>query len=414
MVSGRPRIAEGVWERFDGFLNSGRSFTASARAVGVSRHAAYELWKRIGGVRMLHGPGGGLPVLPPTVPIPAPEPEAAAPPGGTGSGRVSFYERCLIQAFLEEGRTQRWIAQRLGRSPQVLCREIGRNRRADGAYDAVTAEFLAAERRRRPRPGKLASCPRLAATVEEHLDQGWSPQLISQVLRQDNPDDRTMQVSHETVYQALYVQSRGVLRQDLHQRLSLKRRDRVSRGRGTDRNRPYGEALTISQRPPTVQDRAVPGHWEGDLIIGGDGASAIGTLVERSTRFVILLHLPGGRHTADVVADAMIEAMGQLPAHLRRSITWDRGSEMADYTRIMLELQAPVYFADPHSPWQRGSNENTNRLLRFWFEKGSNLSAHTPEDLRRVQDLLNKRPRPTLGLRTPAQALTELLLPDAA
>ncbi|GEL96411.1 hypothetical protein CCO02nite_30690 [Cellulomonas composti] len=166
--------------------------------------------------------------------------------------------------------------------------------------------------------------------------------------------------------------------------------------------------MQIGQRPPQVADRAVPGHWEGDLIVGAGTRSAIGTLVERSTRFVILLHLPGPR-TAEAVADAMIAQMSDLPAHLRRSITWDRGSEMAAYDRIQLDLQAPVYFADPYSPWQRGSNENTNRLLRFWFTKGSDLSTWTNDDIRRVQDTLNARPRPTLDLRTPAQALNDYL-----
>lgn len=402
----RCEASKAVWDAFDAALRDGASFTAAARAAGVSKDRARYRWIKIGGMRMQLGPRGGLPG-----PDPVPEP---VKPFEKVHGRLTYFERCVIQVRLHEERLQKDIAAELQRDPAVVCREIQRNRRDDGVYDARHADAEAARRRRRPRACKLEGSPGLARVVEDRLDEGWSPGLISQVLKADNPDDRSMQVSHETVYKALYVQGRGALRQDLYQCLSLKRARRVPQGRPARSRGPYTGALRISQRPPTVQDRAVPGHWEGDLIIGGDGRSAIGTLVERTTRFAILLHLPGGRHTADVVAEAMITAMADLPAHLRRSITWDRGTEMADYTRIMLELQAPVYFADPHSPWQRGSNENTNRLLRFWFEKGSDLSGHTPDDLKRVQDLLNKRPRPTLGLRTPAQALTDLLLPTAA
>lgn len=216
-----------------------------------------------------------------------------------------------------------------------------------------------------------------------------------------------MQVSHETIYQALYVQTRGSLRKDLAENLSLKRKQRIPHTADRLKSSPYKEAFKISERPAEVQDRAVPGHWEGDLIIGSDG-TAIGTLVERSTRFTILLHLPGD-HTAETVAAAMIREMANLPEHLRRSITWDRGTELAGYAKIQTALETTLYFCDPHSPWQRGTNENTNRLLRFWFEKGSDLSAHTPEDLNRIAAKLNRRPRPTLNLDTPANRLNQLL-----
>jgi transposase, IS30 family len=249
------------------------------------------------------------------------------------------------------------------------------------------------------------------------VDQGWSPGLISQMLAAEHgpytASNKMARVSHETIYRALYVQTRGTLRADLHKQLSLKRRQRrphLQARRGTTR---YAEAFKISQRPAEVADRAVPGHWEGDLIIGAGSGSAVGTLVERSTRFTILLHLPG-RHDADSVAEAMIREMSKLPEHLRRSLTWDRGTEMSQYRRIQLELDMPVYFCDPHAPWQRGSNENTNRLLRFWFEKGTDLSVHTAADLARVAATLNARPRPTLNLKTPAQALAELLADPAA
>jgi len=214
-------------------------------------------------------------------------------------------------------------------------------------------------------------------------------------------------VSHETIYKCLYVQTRGHLRADLHKCLSTKRAIRKTRGQSERRGK-FNDAFTIRDRPAEAADRAVPGHWEGDLIIGTNSGSAIGTLVERSTRFTILLHLPTD-HTADSVATAMIAAMSELPAHLRRTITWDRGSEMANWRDIDLQLQAPVYFCDPHSPWQRGTNENTNRLLRFWFEKGTDLRVHTKADLKRVQDKLNTRPRPTLDLDTPADRLAALL-----
>ena len=227
------------------------------------------------------------------------------------------------------------------------------------------------------------------------------------MLAHDYPDDKLMTVSPETIYQCLYVQTRGSLRADLHKCLSTKRATR--RPRGQRRTGVYGaEVFTISDRPPEAADRAVPRHWEGDLIMGEGNKSAIGTLVERSTRFTILLHLPGD-HAAETVAAAMIEAMSELPEHLRRSITWDRGSEMADWRSIQLKLQAPVFFCNPSSPWQRGTNENTNRLLRFWFEKGTDLSGYTKADLKRVADKLNTRPRPTLDLDTPAQRLAALI-----
>ena len=240
------------------------------------------------------------------------------------------------------------------------------------------------------------------------MDDGWSPKLIAQTLARDHPDDKLARVSHETIYKCLYVQTRGSLRADLHRCLSTRRAARKSRDRVASRGvYSSGEEFTISDRPAEATDRAVPGHWEGDLIVGPNN-SAIGTLVERSTRFTILLHLPDN-HTANTVAAAMIDSMRELPEHLRRSITWDRGSEMAQWRRIHLQLGAPVYFCNPHSPWQRGTNENTNRLLRFWFEKGTDLSVHTKADLKRIQDTLNRRPRPTLNLDTPAIRLAALL-----
>jgi len=299
------------------------------------------------------------------------------------------------------------IGERIGRDRTVVWREYRRNCLPSGDYHALMAHAFATQKARRPKAFKLGDHP-LCAAIEDWMGDGWSPKLIADVLARVYGDDKLMRVSHETIYQCLYVQTRGTLRADLHRCLSTKRSARKPRG-STKRTGVYGdEVFTISDRPAEAADRAVPGHWEGDLILGAAHGSAIGTLVERSTRFTILLHLPGD-HTAETVAAAMIEAMGELPDHLRRSITWDRGSQMANWEDIQLQLKSPVFFCNPHSPWQRGTNENTNRLLRFWFEKGTDLSRYTKADLKRVQDKLNSRPRPTLDLDTPAQRLTALI-----
>jgi IS30 family transposase len=326
--------------------------------------------------------------------------------GGPGN-RVSFEERVEIMRGLDAGLSFAEIARRIGRDRSVVWREYRRNCLPNGDYHALMANAFATQNARRPKAFKLRNHP-LCRSIEDWMGDGWSPKLIADVLARDYPGDKLMRVSHETIYQCLYVQTRGTLRADLHKCLSTKRSTRKPRG-STGRTGVYGaEVFTISDRPPEAKDRAVPGHWEGDLILGAGHQSAIGTLVERSTRFTILLHLTGD-HTAETVATAMIEAMSELPEHLRRSITWDRGSEMANWQDIQLQLAAPVFFCDPHSPWQRGTNENTNRLLRFWFEKGTDLSGHTKADLKRVQDKLNSRPRPTLNLDTPAHRLAALI-----
>jgi IS30 family transposase len=321
-------------------------------------------------------------------------------------------ERVEIMRLRDAGCTQAQIARRIGRHRSTVCRELARNSNLDGDYHALMAHGRAAVQARRPKAFKLKDNP-LCAEIEAWMDQGWSPKLIADVLARDHHDDKLKRVSHQTIYNCLYVQTRGSLRADLHQRLSTKRSAAKPRGRssggGVYRS---GEEFKISDRPAEAADRAVPGHWEGDLIVG-PGNTAIGTLVERSTRFTMLLHLPID-HSAETVATAMIEAMRELPEALRRSITWDRGSEMANWREIHLKLDTPVYFCNPHSPWQRGTNENTNRLLRFWFEKGADLSAFSRADLKRVQDLLNRRPRPTLNLDTPAQRLAALLNQAAA
>jgi IS30 family transposase len=314
----------------------------------------------------------------------------------------------MIQMGRLSGLSYAEIGAAIGRDKSVVWREVNRNRSRDGVYYASVAHARAHQSRRRPKPLKLIENDALCTAIEFWMGEGWSPKLISMMLAVTFADDQTMQVSHETIYQALYVQTRGNLRADLAEKLSTKRKKRVSQSADRKSNSPYKEAFKISQRPQEINDRAVPGHWEGDLIIGCDG-TAIGTLVERVTRFTILLHLPES-HDADTVAAAMISEMGKLPEHLRQSITWDRGTELAEYAKVQIALDTKLYFCDPRSPWQRGTNENTNRLLRFWFEKGSDLSAHTPDELRRVAATLNRRPRPTLNLETPAHRLNQLLL----
>lgn len=403
MPSGYP-FSKSVQREFFDRICRGEALTDVAHDLGASRDTGTRWWRQAGSMKIHTGGRGrgvrGLVVR-----------GNLSLPGGRGH-RLNDAERIEIMRGRDRGLSPAEIARRIGRHRSTVCREIERNSNLDGDYHGLMAHARAAERARRPKAFKLKDHP-LCAAIEAWMDEGWSPKLIADVLARDHPDDRLNAVSHETIYKCLYVQTRGSLRADLHKCLSTKRAARKPRGRTDNRRGVYssGEEFRISERPPEADDRAVPGHWEGDLILGPH--SAIGTLVERSTRFTILLHLPGD-HTAETVAAAMIEAMRELPDHLRRSITWDRGSEMANWRQIHLELDAPVYFCNPHSPWQRGTNENTNRLLRFWFEKGSDLSGYTKADLKHIQDTLNRRPRPTLDLDTPAQRLAALLQESAA
>lgn len=377
-----------------GLIASGWSQERAAAEFGVSRLAAARWWAQAGGMKLSRGSAGGVS-----------RPARAGRARGPGH-RLTLEDRNEIQRGLDAGLTQVQIAVRIGRAPSTVSREVGRHRSAAGDYDALVADSRALVGAMRPKVFKLAD-RQLCEKIAGWMDQGWSPGLIAKVLRADHPNEPGAWVSHETIYQSLYVQARGSLRADLHQRLSTQRSVRKPRGRVDNRGRPFRDALKISQRPAEVADRAVPGHWEGDLIVGAGGSSVIGTLVERSTRYTMLLHLPHGR-SPEKVATAMVTAMSDLPAHLRRSLTWDRGIELGKYVDIQMDLHMPVYFADPHSPWQRGSNENTNRLLRHWFTKGTDLSGWGPTDLQRVATMLNARPRPTLDLKTPAQALQEL------
>jgi transposase, IS30 family len=319
----------------------------------------------------------------------------------------------VIQGGREIGLTgwsKRAIARKLGRDPSTISRELRRN--ADpvtGSYRPFIAHRRALGRRPRPRPGKLAGDAELRTMVQQLLDRRWRPEQISHELRCRFPDQPERHLVPETIYQAIYVQGRGGLRRELQRALCTGRAMRRPR-RGA-MALPTGKipgTVMISQRPGEVADRAIPGHWEGDLIVGASHNSVIGTLVERSTRYLMLLHLPDGGNAA-AVRDALIATLGTLPAQLRRSLTWDQGKEMARHREFSLATGVAVYFCDPHSPWQRGSNENTNGLLRQYFPKGTDLSVHTPADLAAVAAELNTRPRKTLDWQTPAERLDKLL-----
>jgi len=376
------------------------------------------------------------------------------------SGRyLSFVEREDLAVLRARGCGVREIAERLGRSPSTISRELRRNaatRSGTFEYRATSAQWHADRRARRPKVSKLAANDELRKYVQDRLGgliaapggaavagpkvrwigrrhgrrkdrrwaTSWSPEQIANRLRLDFPDDESMRVSHEAIYQALYIQGRGALRRELTACLRTGRALRVPRARTRGRRKFFVRPeIMISERPAEADDRAVPGHWEGDLILGL-GSSAIGTLVERTSRFTMLLHLPRledyGRtrtkngpalagHGAEAVRDAIAASITTLPEQLRRSLTWDQGAEMAQHAQLRIETGLAIYFCDPQSPWQRGTNENTNGLLRQYFPKGTDLSNHTVDDLAAVAAALNSRPRKTLAWRTPAETLNELL-----
>ncbi len=404
-------------------IRRGAGVCAAAEAAGVSATSGREWFTQAGGV---------------------------APARNEPSGRyLTVAEREQIAIGVALGESNAEIGRRIGRHRSTIGRELARNatrRRArrrprpDGLprprgpvpgralrrpareklrYQGWHAQACADARARRPKPGRLARCPQLRRWVQDGLEQRWSPQQIARRARVEFPDRPEMWVSHETIYRSLYVQGRGELRRELTRCLrtgrALRRPHRPETSTGSGSR--IRDMVMISQRPAEVTDRAVPGHWEGDLIIGKNGRSAIGTLVERATRYVLLLHLPAGgadaeHRRADQVRDAMIDAVAGLPAHLRRSLTWDQGVEMARHREINAATGLQVFFCDPHSPWQRGSNENTNGLLRQYFPKGTDLARHTSTDLARVAVELNGRPRQTLNWQTPAEALDRLLQSD--
>jgi len=321
--------------------------------------------------------------------------------------RLSLQEREEISRGLAAGDSIRAIAEALGRSPSTVCREVNVNG-GRKKYRALVSDRAACRRALRPKRAKLAECRRLRRVVERKLEARWSPEQISAWLASEYPDSPEMQVSHETIYQSLFVQSRGALRRELHSCLRTGRAMRRPKtyvkgnriGAGKIKN-----MVMISERPAEVKDRAVPGHWEGDLIFGKKMTS-IGTLVERHSRYVILLKLPNG-HGAESVRTAMTKRILTLPAQLRRSITWDQGKEMAEHVQFTVDTGVKIYFCDPKSPWQRGSNENTNGLLRQYLPKSSDLSQCSQRELDAIARSLNTRPRQTLGWMTPSQAFAE-------
>ncbi len=379
-----PRLVRvAFWEG----VRAGLGVREAAAAAGAPR-TAEEWFRQAGGVK-----GNG------------PVPLAAA-------RYLSVDEREEIAAGVAAGLGVRAIARGLGRAPSTVSREVRRNGSRRG-YRAVAAQAQAEHRARRPKPARLAAGGELRERVQEKLELNWSPEQVSRWLRREFPGRPEMQVSHETIYQALYVQGRGALRRELAAHLRTGRALRKPRRRAGSRQGRLKDMASISERPAEAEDRAVPGHWEGDLIEGKGGRSQIGTLVERSTRFTMLVPLPDGK-TAPAVAGALVPVIASLPGALRRSLTWDQGKEMAAHRQFAVAADCEVYFCDPHSPWQRGTNENTNGLLRQYFPKGTDLSVHSPQRLQAVADELNGRPRKTLGWKTPAEAMAELLDSQAA
>jgi IS30 family transposase len=387
-VRGRPPLPREVPRLFWAQVRAGSSIEAAAVAVGVSKKV---------GRRWFHQCGGVSPAI--------------TPPTGR---HLSFAEREDIALRRAAGEGVRAIARAIGRDPATVSRELrripaGKSQGVMRAYKASTAQADADRECRRPKDTKLATHLPLRREVQDRLKHNHSPEQIARRLRKDFPDDPEMWVSHETIYRSLYVQGRGELRRDLHKRLRTGRALRKPRKPVGQRKDRFAGMVMISERPPEVEDRAVPGHWEGDLIIGSLGSnSAVGTLVERTTRFTMLLHLPNG-HGADAVQEAMVTKIATLPEQLRRSLTWDQGSEMANHLQIAEVTGLEIYFCDPHSPWQRGTNENTNGLLRQYLPKGTDLSFYGAGMLDNIAAELNARPRKTLDWQTPAEALDALL-----
>lgn len=437
---GRPPVARREHRRrFWALVAEGRSSEDAAMEVGVSQPVGFRWFRQSGGMAPSH---------------------LARSAKLLSRRYLTFAEREEIALLRVEGLGVREVARRLGRAPSTISRELRRNAATRGGeldYRATTAQWHAERAARRPKAAKLATNPALRSYVQDRLagavaapggvvvagptvpwkmrrhgrrqhrrwGMAWSPQQIAERLRLDYPDDAKMRISHEAIYQALYIQGRGALKRELTQCLRTGRALRVPRARAGGRGKSFvTPEILISERPAEAEDRAVPGHWEGDLIIGLN-RSAIGTLVERTTRFTLLLHLPPmeghgteprekigpalAGHGAEAVRDAIKATIIALPDQLRRSLTWDQGSEMAQHARLRVDTGLQVYFCDPHSPWQRGTNENTNGLLRQYFPKGTDLSEHSAQDLAAVAAALNSRPRKTLGWRTPAEALDAAL-----
>jgi IS30 family transposase len=395
---------DAIREEAFALLRDGVSLSQTCRKLGICRDTL-QRWTKVAGMTMRYGNSGGLE-----------EPQAA--PQGQGwvdeRGHLTHAARVLIQIRLADQKRPAQIAAELGVHRATVCREIARNRgtRPGGRYRAERAHLQALARRRRPKPQRLAPGTPVRLAVVAGLNNRFSPEQISADLRLRFPDRDDMRVSHETIYQALYLQGKGALRHELTVEKALRsgRQSRRPKSRLPSRgNRSWiGSEAHITQRPAEAADRAVPGHWEGDLVIGAGGKSAVITLVERSTRYALLRRLPL-THDAPTVTAALTEMISSLPDSLRRSLTWDQGVEMAAHAQFTVATNCPVYFCDPHSPWQRGTNENTNGLVRDIHPKGTDFTQLTDAEIAETERLLNIRPRKTLDWQTPATMLDELL-----
>ena len=393
--------------RFLELLAEGWSSARAAREVGVNERTGRD-WRqgirRIGNTRV-HPDGW---VVDYTTGTRYTRPVTPSPAAVISARYLSIEERLAIADGLVNKHTITAIAAEIGRHKATVSREV-RAHSVEGVYLPHQAHHDAAAARARPKTSKLVTHAGLREQIELGLERKLSPEQISNRLRVDFPDDESMRVSHETIYQALYFQARGGLKREVVTALRTGRTRRKPHRKPDERTHRFVDPMVmISERPAEVEDRAVPGHWEGDLIMGEGNKSAIGTLVERTTRYTMLVHLPGA-HDAEAVRDGLVKTIQTLPEHLRGSLTWDQGAEMARHKSFAMATDMPVYFCDPASPWQRGTNENTNGLLRQYFPKGTDLSVYGPEDLEHVAQELNGRPRKTLDWATPAERLRDLL-----
>lgn len=385
---GRPKLAEVRRRLVLDLLSQGHKPLEVARRSGVSKTYIYGLHHSLGGVYR--------------------------PVGVTYSDRfLDRDERYELARLKEAGLSQAEIGRRLGRSASTISRELSRNRDPrTGEYQPERADALAWQRQRRPKPSKLSRYPVLRAVVQQLLDKRYSPDQIAGRLRLLHPDNEAMRISHESIYRSLYVYPRGGLTRELKASLRRGQVTRRRRGGGCETRGKIPGMVSIHDRPDEVEPRLVPGHHEGDLIKGSTASnSAVGTIVERTTGYLTLLHLPHG-HTADRVAQAVAEQMTALPDWFTKTLTWDRGTEMTRHAQITEQTGIQVYFADPRQPQQRGTNENTNGLIREYLPKGTDLSVHTAADLAAIADELNDRPRKRLGYHTPREMFASLLLQD--
>lgn len=372
-----PQQKAELWERW----RRGETMQAIGQAIGTSRSSVFNVLERRGGIY--------------------------APPRKRSERCLTLGEREEISRGLAAGCSFHWIAGRIERAVSTVSREVERNGGRE-RYRAGAADAAAWDRAHRPKECKLARQPRLRRIVAQKLQLAWSPEQIAGWLKRRYPEDESLHVSHETIYRSLFVQSRGVLKKELIKHLRSQRqirRGKASTTKGQRRGQ-IVDAVSIRERPAAVEDRAIPGHWEGDLIAGTRN-TRIATLVERQSRFVMLVKLE--HRDSQTVVSALIEQMKRLPDELRKSLTWDRGAEMARHKQITIATDLALYFCDPHSPWQRGSNENTNRLLRQYLPKQTDLSLHSQAQLDRIARQLNERPRKTLSYQTPAEKLQEIV-----